>query len=107
MFSVRPVFLLFCTAVLAVVFMPDLFVRRHTAQSTLLLVAAVAVVLSWFYLAHHPEQAGGWGRWIAIATSVYLSLSIPVFFLELSPVRWFMGITFSLSTHGLGCTGVT
>jgi len=53
----------------------------------MLVLAAFAILAGWVLLIKDPGPKT-WRAPIALIGSVYLLASLPVFFLELSPVRW-------------------
>jgi len=89
LFSVRRSFLLACAAFLVVMVLPNVAEGRHTVQLVFLVLAALAIASGWFFLLKYREPNSTWRALIALITSVYLTVSIPVFFFELSQIRWF------------------
>jgi hypothetical protein len=89
-FRVRPKFLAGCGAVAAVLILPDIVAHSHILQRALLLIAAVAILSGWFLLLKERGAKTTWRARFALITSVYLVASLPVFFFELSQVKWFM-----------------
>ena len=86
-FRVRPRFLAGCAAVLVVLILPGLIAHSHLERAVLVL-AALAILAGWFLLLRDPGPKTTWRTLITLITSVYLVASLPVFFFELSPVRW-------------------
>ena len=87
---VRPKFLAVCTAVVAVLILPDAIARFRILERVALLSAALAILLGWFLLLRGSPPKRTWRSVIALITSVYLVASLPVFLFELSPWRWFV-----------------
>jgi hypothetical protein len=86
---VRPAFVLVCVAVLFVIFVPDVIARRLVLQRLLLVLAAIAIGLGWFFLLNRQDHPnGGWRAWTSLVTAAYLTASIPTVFFELSQGRW-------------------
>ena len=52
--------------------------------------AAIAIAAGWVFLFTQSERSSSWRAVIAFAISLYLTLSLPAYLLELSPLRWFM-----------------
>ena len=89
-FRVRPVVVISCALLFAAIILPIPFSHKYNAQMGLLLTACVCVLAGWFFLAWYREFDTTWRGWIAMATAVYLTVSLPGFFIEFSPITWFM-----------------
>lgn len=89
-FRVRPSVLIGCALLFAVVVLPILFSHKYYAQMSLLLAASLCVISGWFALVRYRELDATWRGWIALLTSVYLTVSLPGFFIEFSPMMWFI-----------------
>ena len=89
-FQLRPAVLVGCTLLFAVAVLPIIFSHKYYAQLGLLLAACVCVVLGWFFLVRDRQWDAKWRGWIALVTSVYLTLSIPGFLIEFSSINWLM-----------------
>jgi hypothetical protein len=89
-FRVRPSVLIGCALLFAVVVLPIFFSHRYYAQKCLLLAASLCVISGWFLLARYREPDTTWRGWTALFTSIYLTASVPGFFIEFSPISWFM-----------------
>lgn len=89
-FQIRPSVLIGCALLFAVVILPIFFSHRGYAQMCLLLAASLCVISGWFVLVRYRELDTTWRGWIALFTSAYLTASVPGFFIEFSPVTWFM-----------------
>lgn len=87
---VRPIVLIGCASLLAVVFLPHIFRQMRSAELSLLVLASASAILGWFFLPKYKETNNKWRAWIAILTSMYLTISLPAFFFELSPAKWFL-----------------
>jgi hypothetical protein len=88
---VRPAFLVGCVVVLFALILPDTLMHSRTLQNTALLVACVAIFLGWiFLLLDRPKLT--WRAATAMIAAVYLVISVPIFFFELFPRRWFLSI---------------
>jgi hypothetical protein len=87
---VRPEILIGCALVFSAVIFPGLFSHHYYAQMGLLLVSSVCVISGWFVLVICREFDATFRGWVALFTSVYLTASIPAFFIEFSPITWFM-----------------
>jgi len=90
LFRVRPMFLAGCAAVLVVLILPDAVTHSHILQRVLLLLAALAILAGCLLLLNDQGPKPTWRATIALITAVYLVASLPVFFFELSQVKWFM-----------------
>jgi hypothetical protein len=90
LFRVRPNFVLGCVVVLLVFFLPDAIRGRHGVQKALLLLASFSIASGWFCLLRHRETNSTWRSLVALATSVYLTASLPVFLFELSQIKWLL-----------------
>jgi hypothetical protein len=89
-FRVRPKFIAGCAAVVAVLILPDVIARSRILQQVVLLLAALAILAGWFLLVKDSGPKTTWRSVMALISSVYLVVSLPVFFFELSPWRWFV-----------------
>jgi hypothetical protein len=89
-FRVRPAVLIGCGILSAVVLLPVVFAHRYHAQMGLLLFASACVISGWFVLVRYRELDSSWRARLALLTSVYLTVSVPGFFIEFSPITWFM-----------------
>jgi hypothetical protein len=87
-FRVRSSVLIGCTLLFAVVVLPISFSHRYYAQMCLLLAASLCVISGWFVLVRYRELDTTWRGRIALFTSIYLTASVPGFFIEFSPVTW-------------------
>ncbi len=90
LFRVRPIFLLACATLVAVVALPDVVHGSHILKRVFLLLAGLALASGWFFLLSDREPNSAWRAWIALLTSVYLTVSLPVFLFELSQIKWLM-----------------
>jgi hypothetical protein len=89
-FRIRSKFLAACAAVVVVLILPDLIAHSHILARAVLLLAALGVLAGWYLLLKDLSPKTTWRTLIALLTSVYLIASLPVFFFELSPWRWFV-----------------
>jgi Gpi18-like mannosyltransferase len=89
-FHVRPKFLAGCATVVVILILPALIANSHTLEQAILVLAALAILGGWFLLIKDTAPKTTWRAGIALATSVYLTASLPAFLFELSPWRWFM-----------------
>jgi hypothetical protein len=96
LFRVRPAFLLACAGFLVAIILPDALRGKPTVQRVFLLLASLVIASGWFLLLKYREPNSTWRKLVALVTSVYLTLSIPAFFFELSPVRWFLNPVISM-----------
>jgi hypothetical protein len=87
-FRVRPIFLLAFAAFLAVITLPDVVRGGHTLKRVFLLLATVALASGWFFLLNDRDPNSAWRRFVALTTSVYLTMSVPAFLFEMSQIRW-------------------
>jgi hypothetical protein len=87
---VRPAVLIGCALLFAVVVLPIFFSHRYYAQMCLLMAACLCVISGWFVLVIYRELDTTWRGRVALFTSVYLTASIPGFFIEFSRITWFM-----------------
>lgn len=90
LFRVRPIFLVACAAFLAVISLPDVVHGSHVLKRVFLLMASLALVSGWFFLLRDREPNSAWRAVIALTTSVYLTVSVPVFLFEMSQIKWLM-----------------
>jgi len=89
-FRVRPV-LVGCAIVLVVLILPNALTGRHLVQQLFLLGPIVSIASGWFFLLKDRSPNQTWRNVIALVTSLYLMISIPVFFIESSQMRWLGG----------------
>jgi hypothetical protein len=89
LFRVRPRFLAGCAAVVVVLVLPALIAHSRILEQAVLALAALAIIAGWFFLIRDPSPKTTWRAVIALITAVYLVASLPAFFFELSPMRWF------------------
>ena len=89
-FRVRPGFLLACATFLGVVALPGVVSDSYSLKRLFLLVAALAVASGWFFLLRDREPNPAWRALIALVTSVYLTVSLPVFLFEMAQIKWLM-----------------
>jgi hypothetical protein len=82
LFRVRPIFVLGCVVFLLIFFLPDAVSGRYGVKKALLLSASVAIVSGWFFLLKYREPNSAWRVPAALATSVYLTASLPHFSLR-------------------------
>ncbi len=87
-FSVRPKFLLGCAAVVLVLILPDVVAQSHILQRAVLLLAASFILAGWLLLLQDSEPSTTWRALVAVPSSVYLVVSLPAFFFEMSPWKW-------------------
>jgi len=87
---IRPKFLAVCAAVVVVLILPDLIAHSHILARLVLLLATLAILTGWFLLLAGSDPKTNWRALIALITSIYLLISLPVFLFELSPWRWFV-----------------
>jgi hypothetical protein len=90
LFRVRPRFLLACAAFIVALILPDAISGNLALQRSFLLLASIAIVAGWFFLLKYRDQNSRRRAWVALITSVCLTASVPVFYYELSPIRWIM-----------------
>lgn len=88
--QVRPLLLLTCSAAILVILLPGEVRGHRTAQWLILIFANSAILLGWFFYLTDREWNSKWRKFVALATGLYLIASIPAFFFEFSPVKWFM-----------------
>ena len=98
LFRVRPAFLLCCAIFLLVLILPDAIHGRKEVQRSLLVVASLALVSGWFFLWKYREPNQTWRAVIALIASLYLTVSLPIFFFEAAPMRW-MGRHYLISMY--------
>jgi hypothetical protein len=89
-FLVRPLFLLTCFGLLLMFLLPDAIRGNRTGHWLLFIFGSLAVILGWFFYFGDHENASKWRELISLLTALYLTASIPVYFFEFSPVKWFM-----------------
>ena len=89
-FRVRPKFVAGCAAVVAALILPDTIAQSRMLERVVLLLAALAILAGWFLLLKDREPKTTWRALIALVASVYLVASLPVFFFEMSQVKWLM-----------------
>jgi len=87
---VRPIFLFASAAFLAVVTMPGVVRGSHTLKRICLWSAALLILLGWCFLVKDRPPNSLWRKLIALTTSAYLTVSLPVFLFEMSQMKWFM-----------------
>ncbi|HZR63971.1 MAG TPA: hypothetical protein VFA85_02430 [Terriglobales bacterium] len=75
---------------MAVITLPGVVHGNHILKRVFLLLACLALVSGWFFLLKDREPNSLWRASITLLTSVYLTASLPVFFFELSQMRWLM-----------------
>ncbi len=87
--SVRPKFLLICGIGLLALMIPDAIADRYWAQFGVLVLATIALLTAWLLLlADRPIHDR---RSISLAIAmIYLTLSLPVFLFELSPMKFLL-----------------
>lgn len=96
LFHVRPDLLLLCAAFVLLAVsslggLPDLIRRSLFAQGAILLAASAAIAVGWFCTAKYSEPNSAWRASIALITSVYLTVSIPAYFLAVfSTLGWLL-----------------
>ena len=86
----RPVVVMACAVLLAIGAGPFAFSHRYHAQLGLLVSATLCVVFGWMAFFRYREGESSLRGRIALITSVYLTLSLPAFFIEFSPLLWFV-----------------
>ncbi|HEV7218401.1 MAG: hypothetical protein ACHP8A_02855 [Terriglobales bacterium] len=91
LFRVRPRFLLGCAICLLVLILPAAIDGRSMVQRLVLVVASLAIACGWVFLWKYREPNQTWRALIALVSSLYLTISPPVFLFELAPFRWFRG----------------
>ncbi|HTA23392.1 MAG TPA: hypothetical protein VK763_07650 [Terriglobales bacterium] len=87
---VRPNFVFACVVFLLVFFLPDIISGKHGLQKILLLLASVSIAVGWFFLLKPREPNSKLRALVALASSVYLTASLPAFLFELSQIKWLM-----------------
>ena len=87
-FHVRAGFLLAGASLAATLALPGLIRSSHALKMLFLLLAALALGLGWFFLLRERKPNSSGRASIAFVTSVYLTLSLPVFLFEMSQWRW-------------------
>jgi hypothetical protein len=87
---VRPIFFFASGVFLAVVTLPDVVRGSHTLRRICLWSAALLILLGWYFLVKDRTPNSAWRKLIALITSVYLTVSLPVFLFEMSQMKWFM-----------------
>ena len=87
-FRVRPKFLLGSAAVAFVALFPLAAGDHYILKATLLVCAAIAILVGWYFLIDDGIPTPRWRGLVAFATSVYLTVSLPVFLFELSQIKW-------------------
>lgn len=90
MLRVRPTFVLACVGVLTALILPGVIAGRPVLQRAMLVLATITVGLGWVSLLSDPKPNLRWRSWISLVTAAYLTASVPAFFFELSPLRWFL-----------------
>ncbi len=89
-FEARPLFLTACFVLLAAFLLPGAIRDHRIAQWSILILSCLATFAGWFLGFAHRQANSKWRQIVVFATAVYLTASIPVFFLEFSQVKWFM-----------------
>jgi hypothetical protein len=89
-FLVRPLFLLTCFGFLLMFLLPDAIRGNRTGHWLLFIFGSLAVILGWCFYFGDPEKTSKWREFVSLLTALYLTASIPVYFFEFSPVKWFM-----------------
>jgi hypothetical protein len=89
-FHARPAFLFGCAIFLLVFFIPGIVAHKAHAQRVLLGLAIVAIISGWFFLLTHRESNSRWRSAVALAASIYLTMSLPAFAYELSSFNWLL-----------------
>ena len=92
LFYVRPGFFLalgtFVATLLAVIYLPDFVVGGNLRKIICLSLATLALLAGWLFLLTDHQPNRPWRAGIAMITSVYLTLSVPTFFIEISALHW-------------------
>ena len=92
-FSVRSSFLValsVCVAAPVVaVYLSYVISPSHNLKMAVWALASGAVLTGWFFLFNDHTPNDTLRTWIAVATSIYLTASLPTFLFEISPFRWF------------------
>lgn len=86
---VRLGFLGCCAALIAFLILILGVKNQHILQRTLLFLATIAILVGWTLLFMDGLPQQGWRKLITLITSAYLVISLPVFWFEMSQVRWF------------------
>lgn len=85
---VRPHFLLACAAVFLILILPSVGWHKPLVQGLYVLIASLAILSAWYFLLTPRDGAGRARTMITLATSLYLTASIPIFVYQFSGIRW-------------------
>jgi len=76
---VRPRFLLACAVVLLILILPSVGWQRPLVQAVYVVIASLAILSAWYFLLKPRDSASRARTMITVATSLYLTASIPIF----------------------------
>ena len=89
-FPVHRGYLIAFIMTIAVFTLPGVVSDSYILKRIFLLAACMSLLLGWVFLLKEREGHSAWRRWIALATSLYLTASLPVFLFEMSQIKWLM-----------------
>src|SRR5689334_3667564 len=87
--QVRSGFLASCAAIVGVPFLADIIRGHSTLQRSALLSASIAIMVGWLFIVRNGGRNSQWRSVVSVVTAAYLAASVPVYYFEFSPFRWF------------------
>jgi hypothetical protein len=85
---VRPHFLLACAVVLLILILPSVGWHKPFVQGVYVVIASLAILSVWYFLLKPRDGASRARTMITLATSLYLTASIPIFVYQISGISW-------------------
>ncbi len=88
--QVRPAFLLafLSFSVIVVCLITVSAHPNHALKRLFLSLAALALALGWFFLIKDWRSICPWRAWVALITTIYATISLPVFLFEMNQIYW-------------------
>lgn len=90
LYRVRPKFLAACAVVVLMLLLPDVVAQSFVLKGIALLFATFCVMYGWLLRFKDPTPNKDWRSPVALIASLYLAVSLPVFFFEMSQIKWLM-----------------
>ena len=89
-FEVRPAVLLVCFGVLLTILLPDAIRGHRNAKWLLLIFGTFGTILGWFFYLRDRDHNSRWRDVFFVCSALCLTASLPTFFFEMSPFKWFL-----------------
>jgi len=89
-FQARTGLVLVCVSFLVAILLPGALKGHRTGQWLIFIFGCSALLIAWFFQIFSREVNNKWRQLIVVVDLVLLTASIPTFYFEFSPAKWFL-----------------